>query len=130
MADCAGEAGEAPLAGAVSWGQAEYVRKGEDKIAMQRATVNGDSLWLLLVADGHGGRDASELAAARLLSYVVEEAGEDASALPAAAARAFGRAHAEIISLPSRSGNGVTTAGTTATASPSAPPPRTAASSR
>lgn len=93
---------------AVDIGHAARAKKGEDSFAIERAQVHGDDLLLCLVADGHGGKAASEYCACHLLRYICDEAlhEPDASAesLAAAARRAYRRIHAEVIEQDGSSG--------------------------
>ena len=50
------------------------VKKGEDFSATLRATVGGDTMALILVADGHGGAAAAELVSSRMLQVRVTHA--------------------------------------------------------
>ena len=97
----------------VTIGTAELVLKGEDNHAVRATQVAGESLFIGLVADGHGGKAASRLCKRVVIDDLLERLskGGDASgkAVRAAGRGAFRRAHEEVLADPA------TTAGSTLT---------------
>lgn len=71
--------------------------KGEDRYSLLDATIGGEAVSLALVADGHGGKEASSYCAERVLPLIVERAANGSSeALAAAAASTFQSIHDEL----------------------------------
>jgi protein phosphatase 1K len=75
--------------------------KYEDTSDTRSVELGGDQVHLALVADGHGGGEASRYAAAHLLDHFVEAAAGDGSAgsLRCAGELACARVHRELLSL-------------------------------
>lgn len=75
--------------------------KGEDKCCWAEATIGGEKVVFVMVADGHGGKEASAWLHEHLLAAFIARAGDDPSG---AALRAVGRsvfieAHATICAM-------------------------------
>ena len=85
-------------------------KKGEDYVMSQRALIGGDDVLFMLVADGHGGPTAAELIHEHMITYIIAEAEDDASAdsLQAACAYSFERMHKHVCSVSDTSGSTLT----------------------
>ena len=83
--------------------------KHEDRFMNHTASLAGDRCHFMLVADGHGGKDAAQLAAQRLLPLITQEArnGSDAE-LNRACVKSFRTLHEEICASGSTSGSTLT----------------------
>ena len=94
-------------------GGAQRSLKGEDCFATRQQEIDGDLTSWILVADGHGGKEASRLCQRVVIDDILERLtkGGDASgkAVRAAGRSAFLRAHQEVLADPA------TTSGTTLT---------------
>ena len=75
--------------------------KGEDRACSAMVDICGETVQLLLVADGHGGEEVAELCAQHAFDYLVKEAtatGDgSAASLEAALARTFEHLHTSAI---------------------------------
>lgn len=87
-------------------GMCQRRMKGEDRTDKRRTTIGGEQVLLLMVADGHGGAAAAEVCQEVALSYVVAEAGGDASAesLRSACASAFLATHSDCLAATGTAG--------------------------
>jgi len=79
-------------------GSATVVLKGEDRVFSLGASIGGEDVHFVGVADGHGGLAAAEFCSKWALSHVVTEAAGDPSAgsLQKACTRAFHRLNEEV----------------------------------
>mmetsp|Transcript_14547 Transcript_14547/g.31527 ORF Transcript_14547/g.31527 Transcript_14547/m.31527 type:complete len:348 (-) Transcript_14547:120-1163(-) len=93
-------------------GSKELVLKGEDRMRWAKVLIGGEEVFLSMIADGHGGKDAAVHCHACLFDYLLEAAAGEpgARALRQAARTAFIRLHQEILER-----DPPTTAGTTLT---------------
>ena len=48
--------------------------KGEDRFATMESVIGGETIQWMLVADGHGGKDAADLVASHFLRRASQEA--------------------------------------------------------
>eukprot|EP00316_Scyphosphaera_apsteinii_P021162 CAMPEP_0119332014 /NCGR_PEP_ID=MMETSP1333-20130426/81851_1 /TAXON_ID=418940 /ORGANISM="Scyphosphaera apsteinii, Strain RCC1455" /LENGTH=369 /DNA_ID=CAMNT_0007341751 /DNA_START=96 /DNA_END=1205 /DNA_ORIENTATION=+ len=94
----------------IEMGSFSRTLRREDRWLKTEETIGEDQVFFGVVADGHGGSEASEHAVARVVQYICSEAAGDATSasLKWAGQRAFARLHEEVCA----SG---TTAGTTLT---------------
>jgi serine/threonine protein phosphatase PrpC len=88
--------------------------KDEDRACSLVVDICGESVQLLLVADGHGGKEVAELCAEVALEYLVEEAtasgNASAASLSAASARTYERLHAAAVARSKTAGATLTIA--------------------
>jgi serine/threonine protein phosphatase PrpC len=83
--------------------------KGEDRFMIHDATIGGDSCYFTLVADGHGGKDAAQLAAQRILPFIAQEAKDGSGAeLHRACVKGICALHADICASGTTSGSTLT----------------------
>ena len=92
-------------------GSSQISLKGEDAVFfMEEVTVDGESCSFIVVADGHGGKDASTYISTHMLARIVSTAtGASATELDKAARSAFAQIHKEVCD------KGTTSAGSTCT---------------
>ena len=85
----------------VEVGMANASLKGEDKCCWAEATIGGEKVVFVMVADGHGGKEASAWLHEHLIAAFVARAGDDPSgaALRAAGRSVFIEAHAAICAM-------------------------------
>ena len=83
--------------------------KGEDRFMIHDATIGGDYCYFTLVADGHGGKDAVQLAAQGILPCIAQEAKDGSGAeLHRACVKGICALHAEICASGTTSGSTLT----------------------
>ena len=83
--------------------------KGEDRFMFHDASVGGDHCYFALVADGHGGKDAVQLAAQRTLPFIIQEAKDGSGAeLNRACVKSFRTLHEEICASGTTAGSTLT----------------------
>ena len=83
-------------------GQAMKALKGEDATNFWSGHIGSDRFHFLLVADGHGGRDAAQICAQTVLENIRSTAGSDpcAASIKHACYQAFRQANADVRSRP------------------------------
>ena len=93
-----------------SEGSAQMVLKGEDAYSSWSGTVGGESVHLVLVADGHGGDEIALQCRQSVLPSIVEAAGSDPSdaSWRRACKEAFRQAHAAACASGVTSGSTLT----------------------
>jgi serine/threonine protein phosphatase PrpC len=83
--------------------------KGEDRFMLHDASVGGDHCYFALVADGHGGKDAVQIAAQRILPLITQEAKDGSGAeLNRACVKSFRTLHEEICASGTTAGSTLT----------------------
>jgi serine/threonine protein phosphatase PrpC len=83
--------------------------KSEDRFINHTASLAGDRCYFMLVADGHGGKDAAQLAAQRILPLIAQEAGNGSGAeLNRACVKSFRTLHEEICASGTTAGSTLT----------------------
>jgi serine/threonine protein phosphatase PrpC len=83
--------------------------KREDRFMNQSASLAGDRCYFMLIADGHGGHDAVQLAAQRILPLIVQEARNGSGTeLNRACVTSFRTLHEEICTSGTTSGSTLT----------------------
>jgi len=94
-----------PSAAAPAWrvgfGKAMRHLKGEDRSNTRSVKLGGDEVHLAMIADGHGGYEASSHVATHLFDHFVAAAAGDGSgcSLRRAGELACSRIHMELLSL-------------------------------
>ena len=83
--------------------------KREDRFMTQSASLAGDRCYFMLIADGHGGHDAVQSAAQRILPLIVQEARNGSGTeLNRACVTSFRTLHEEICTSGTTSGSTLT----------------------
>ena len=96
---------------AVDYGHFMRDLKGDDRCAVLEATIGGDELVLVLVADGHGGSAAAQHVCDRLLRLIVETASDGScEALQVAVVAGFEAMHRAVRESGSIAGTTLTVA--------------------
>ena len=86
-------------------------KKGEDRAGSSMIKIGGETVLVLLVADGHGGEEAAEHCLTFVIPYIAEEAMDaSASSLQNACDRAFKRVHADVVAKWQGAGTTLTVA--------------------
>ena len=57
----------------VTVGQSQLSLKGEDQLDTRHETVHGEDLYLVIVADGHGGKEAAAFLKVNIINMIVEQ---------------------------------------------------------
>lgn len=90
-------------------GSASLVGKGEDRHCLLEASINGERIVMMLLADGHGGPEAADAAAGRVLKQVMATASDGShAALHLAVVQAFRDIHEHVRASGTSSGASLT----------------------